>query len=304
MANFSVNILGCGSAKPTLRHNPSCTVLNIRECLYMIDCGEGVQQMMIRMKLKFNRLRHIFLTHLHGDHVLGLTGLLSTLSLQQTGGHMRIYTFKEGINWIKSQVAFFGRGLTYELEFVEIDSKHPVLAYENNYLRVRTIPLNHSVPCVGYVVEEKPNLRHINKEMCDFHAVPVSRMQNLKLGEDFTKPDGTVLPNAMLTKPPTPSVSYAHIGDTSYMPGIASDIGPVDLLYHESTYTAEHLKEAAARGHSTAAQAAAVARDCGAKRLLLGHFSSRYKNDTLFLNEAQSIFPSTILANEGLTLSL
>lgn len=304
MANFSVNVLGCGSAKPTLRHNPSCTVLNIRECLYMIDCGEGVQRQMMRMRLKFNRLRHIFLTHLHGDHVLGLTGLLSTLSLQQMQGYIRIYTFKEGIKWINSQMTFFGRGLSYDLEFVEIDPVHPMLAYENKYLTVRTLPLQHSVPCVGYVVEEKPNLRHINREMCDFHSVPLVKMQALQRGEDFVKPDGTVLPNAMLTKPPTPSVSYAHIGDTSYMPDIASRIGPVDLLYHEATYTAEHMKDARERGHSTAAQAAMVARDCGAKQLLLGHFSSRYKDERPFLDEAKPIFEKSVLANEGLSISL
>lgn len=304
MSNFSVNILGCGSAKPSLRHNPSCTVLNIRDTLYMIDCGEGAQQMMMRMHLKFKRLRHIFLTHLHGDHVLGLIGLLSTLSLQKSQGHIRVYTFREGIEWLKSQINFFGRGLTYELEMVEIDSKRPMTVFEDDKLLIRTIPLRHSVPCVGYVFEEKAKLRHIDSLMCAFHQVPVSKMQALQRGEDFVKPDGTVLPNAMLTREPTPSVSYAHIGDTAYMPDIAEAIGPVDMLYHESTYTDAYINDARERGHSTASQAADMAVRAGAKRLLLGHFSSRYKDETPILQEAKARFPNSILANERLCIEL
>lgn len=303
MAEFTVNVLGCGSAKPNLRHQPSCTVLNIREQLFMIDCGEGAQLQFQRMRLKFNRLNHIFLTHLHGDHVFGLPGLLGTLSLQQRQGTVTIHTFREGIEILRRMMDFFNQELSYELVFHEIKCEEAVV-YEDRSLRIRTIPLNHRVPCVGYVVEEKEKPRHINGEMVKFHQVPVSQMNNLKAGRDFTKPDGTVIPNRMLTTAPTPSRSYAHIGDTAYMPEIASKIGPVDLLYHESTYLKIDEKDAGKRGHSTAAQAAMMARDCGARQLLLGHYSSRYRNDNLFVEEAKPIFDNCLLADEGLSLTL
>ena len=304
MAKFEVNILGCGSAKPTLRHVPSCTVLNIRDSLYMIDCGEGTQIQMQYAQLKFQRLNNIFLTHLHGDHVLGLPGLLSTLSLQGKEGYITVYTFANGIEWLKSQVEFFGGDLSYELRFVEVNPFKPQPVYEDKHMRVRTLPLAHRVPCVGYIFEEKPNPRHIDKAMCDYHGVPVCMMQHLQAGEDFVKPDGTVIPNEMLTKPPSPSFSYAHIGDTAYKPSLAESIGPVDLLYHETTYTKELGAEAKKRGHSTAEQAALMARACGAKRLLTGHYSSRYKDDNLFLDEASAIFPNTILGQEKLRIEL
>lgn len=302
MNGIEVNILGCGSAKPTLRHNPSCTVLNVRESLFMIDCGEGTQQQMQRMRLKYHRLNNIFLTHLHGDHILGLPGLLSTLSLHKREGYITVYTFAEGIKWLKAQMDFLGASLSFDLRYKEIDPRTPAVVYEDKAMTVRTVPLNHRVPCVGYIFEEKPGERHINKEMCDFHGVPLCRMKDLKAGDDFIKPDGNVIPNSWLTKPPTPPSSYAHIGDTAYMPEIAPLIGPVSLLYHETTYTSEHTRDAAERRHSTAEQAARMALACGAKQLVTGHYSSRYKDDQVFLDEARPIFPNTILGNEGLKL--
>jgi len=304
MNGIEVNVLGCGSAKPTPRHNPSCTVLNVRESLYMIDCGEGSQQMMMRMGLKSGRLNNIFITHLHGDHVLGLPGLLSTLALQGKEGYVTVHTFARGIEWIRSEMRFLGGELSFELRFHEVDPKAPAVVYEDKGMTVRTVPLKHRVPCVGYVFEEKPKPRHIDKAMCDFHCVPVCRLKDLQAGEDYVKPDGTVLPNAMLTRDASPSLSYAHIGDTSFIPELAPLIGPVDLLYHETTYTKEHLGDAVARGHSTAGQAAQMAVMCGARRLLTGHYSSRYKDEKVFLDEAVAIFPDTVLGREGLRLRL
>lgn len=270
----------------------------------MIDCGEGTQIQMQHAGLKFQRLNNIFLTHLHGDHVLGLPGLLSTLSLQGREGYITVYAFASGIEWLKNQMEFFGGDLSYELRFVEVDPYKPAMVYEDKHMSVRTLPLAHRVPCVGYIFEEKPKPRHIDKSMCDYHQVPVNMMHRLQAGEDYVKPDGTVIPNVMLTKPPTPSVSYAHIGDTAYKPSLADSIGPVDLLYHETTYTEEHLADARKRGHSTAGQAAMMARAAGARRLLTGHYSSRYKDDKVFLNEARAIFPNTILGYEGLRIKL
>lgn len=303
MSTFSIQTLGCGSAKPSLRHNPSCTILNIRENLFMIDCGEGSQLEMQRQHLKFSRLRHIFLTHLHGDHCFGLPGLICSLSLLNKGGHITIHTFKEGIDMFKHILNFFNRDSAVEVEFHEIKVVEAIV-YEDKAITVRSIPLAHRVPCVGFIFEEKPKLRHIKRDMVDFHKVPISQMMSIKEGKPFIKPDGTIIPSEMLTSPATPSLSYAHIGDTTYLPDIATKIGNVDLLYHETTYLEEHATDAENRGHSTARQAAMIARDCGAKRLLTGHYSSRYKNEHRFLEEASEIFPNTTLNKEGLIISL
>lgn len=301
--DFTHHTLGCGSAKPSGRHNPSCTVLDIRGTLYMIDCGEGTQQMFQRQKLKFNRLRHIFLTHLHGDHWLGLPGLLCTLNLTQCEGKITLHTFREGIELISRMMAMLCPEPKYDLEYAEIKVQEEVI-YDNNHLSIRTLPLQHRVPTVGYLIEEKPRLRHIRRDMTDFHAVPYSAMESLREGKDFVKPDGTVIPNRMLTSAPTPSVSYAHISDTAYTPALAQKIGSVDLLLHESTYLEKDKADARMRGHSTAREAACTAYEAGAKRLLLTHFSSRYKDDSLFEAEARDVFKDSVAAKEGMKISL
>lgn len=303
MAEFSIHTLGCGSAKPTLRHQPSCTVVDHRDTLYMIDCGEGAQRDFQAHRLKFSRLRHIFLTHLHGDHVLGLPGLLSTLALGSQGGRITVHTFAEGIEILKEILSFFARDLSFDLEFNEIKPEEAVIL-ETPSLTVRTVRLEHRVPCVGYVLEEKPKPRHIVRDMVDFHGVPYSMMNRIKLGEDFVKPDGTVVPNERLTTDADKSLSYAHMSDTIYMPGLHEKIGPVDLLFHETTYLDCNEAEAKARFHSTARQAAKVARDAGVGTLLTGHYSSRYKDDEGFRREAEAIFPRVILNREGLVTDL
>lgn len=303
MTTFSVHTLGCGSAKPSLRHQPSCTVVEHRGSLYMIDCGEGAQHAFMKQRLSFSKLRHVFLTHLHGDHVLGLPGLVSTLALTGNGGELTIHTFEEGVRQLKIIIDYFCRDTPFDLKFNIIKPEEKVI-FETKALTVRTIPLNHRVPTVGFVFEEKPKLRHINPQMTEYHQVPISMMNRIKEGEDFIKPDGTLIPNHILTTPADPSYSYAHIGDTAYIPELAEKIKGVDLLFHETTYQNDREADAVARGHSTARQAAMVARDAGVKRLLTGHYSSRYKDDTPFLTEAQEVFPNVILNKEGLRVDL
>ena len=266
----------------------------------MIDCGEGAQYAFQRQRLKFSRLEHIFLTHLHGDHVLGLPGLISSLGLGGAGGRMVIHTFKEGEIILRQMLRFFANDLPFHLEFDIIKPEEKVIL-ETSSLTVRTIPLKHRIPTVGYVFEEKPKPRHIDRPMVDFHQVPVHLLNAIRMGDDFVRPDGTVIPNARLTKPATPSLSYAHISDTAYKPELAEKIHGVDLLFHETTYLDAHAHEAAPRGHSTAKQAAMVARDAEVGALLTGHYSSRYKTDDGFLSEARTIFPRVILNREGLT---
>ncbi|MDE7441435.1 MAG: ribonuclease Z [Muribaculaceae bacterium] len=303
MSTFKIHTLGCGSAKPTLRHQPSCTVVEHRDNLFMVDCGEGAQLAFQRQRLRFSRLRHVFLTHLHGDHVLGLPGLVSTLGLGGAGGILTVHTFAEGKKILQKIFNFFGGDLPFEVEFNVIEPTEGIIL-DTPSLTVRTVPLKHRVPTVGYIFEEKEKLRHIKRDMIDFHQVPTYLIRRIKAGEDFIKPDGTVVPHELLTSPATPPLSYAHISDTAYMPELAEKIGPVDLLFHETTYTEAHKAEAAPRGHSTAKQAAMVARDAEAKALLTGHYSSRYHDDTLFLKEAREIFPNVILNKEGLITNL
>lgn len=303
MEKFDVHVLGCGSAKPSLAHNPSSFVVDFRDNLFMIDCGEGAQKEFQRQRLKFSRLRHIFLTHLHGDHVFGLPGLIGTMALSGLEGDITIHTFEDGKKILTEIFSYFNRGLPIEVRFDVIRPEEAVIL-DTGQLRVRTIPLQHKIPAVGYVFEEKPRLRHIDRAMCDYHGVPLWAFSAIKAGEDFTRPDGTVVANAILTKDPEAPRSYAHISDTAYMPSLAEKIRGVDLLFHESTYLADNLALASERGHSTAAQAALTAAEAGAGCLMLGHYSSRYKDDRLFLEEARSIFPSTILASEGLTVAV
>ena len=304
--NFTLHTLGCGSAKPTPAHQPSSSVVDHRGRLFMIDCGEGAQRTFQFHRLKTSRLGHIFLTHLHGDHVFGLPGLIGTMGLQQEGGSVTIHTFEEGKKILTAILDYFSRDLPFEVKFNILDPKEEQTAYEDHALKIRTIPLNHRIDAVGYVFEEKEGLRHINREMTDFHGVPVSMLNKIRTGEDFVKPDGTVVENIFLTTPPTPARKYAHISDTAYMPDLAEKIGPVDLLLHETTYLESHAADAARRGHSTARQAATVARDAGAGALLTTHYSSRYyKDESAFVKEAAEIFHGPVfLNNERLVLEI
>lgn len=303
MSEFSIHTLGCGSAKPSLRHQPSSTIVKHRNTLYMVDCGEGAQQSLMRQHLPFSKLRHIFLTHLHGDHVFGLPGLIGTLALQGNEGEITIHTFEEGKKQLTSIFDYFCRDTPFEINFNVIKPEKAIIL-ETKALTVRTVPLKHRVPCVGFIFEEKPKDRHIIPEMTKFHDVPVAMMKRIKAGEDFIKPDGTVVRNEWLTSDPTPSYSYAHIGDTKFMPELAGEIGPVNLLYHETTYLEEHKTEAVKRCHSTAKEAATVAKDAGAGTLLTGHYSSRYKDESRFKSEAEEIFPNVILNNEGMVVTI
>lgn len=269
----------------------------------MIDCGEGAQKELQRQHLKLPRLNHIFLTHLHGDHVFGLPGLIGTMALSGLEGDITIHTFEDGKKILTEIFDYFNRGLPIDVKFNVIRPEEAVV-FENASLRVRTIPLKHKIPAVGYVFEEKPRLRHINRDMCDFHGVPVWDFNRIKAGGDFTKEDGTVIPNAILTKSPTPPRSYAHISDTSYIPELADKIRGVNLLFHETTYLTQDADKARERGHSTAAQAAQVALRAGAGRLLTGHYSSRYKDDRLFMEEAKQVFPNVILGKEGMRIDI
>lgn len=302
MEKFEINILGCGSAVPTPYHNPASQVINFRDHLYMIDCGEGTQSMMRRMGLKFSRLRNIFISHMHGDHCLGLPGLLSTMGLLEVGGHVNVYVPRQGLGIMEQIVGFFCRDEEPKIQIIPIDGASTLL--DTPSLTVEAIPLYHRIEAYGFIFREKPRARHINGEMIRYLGVPVRDIPAIKEGADWTATDGTIYPNSRLTTPPEPARSYAYCSDTLYNPAVAEAVGPVDLLYHEATYTSDLAERAVARGHSTAAQAAAIAREAGAKALLIGHYSKRYRDTEPLRAEAAEIFPDVTAAAEGMTIKL
>lgn len=301
MESFQVNILGCGSAKPTLRHYPTSQVVDFRGNLFMIDCGEGTQMQFMRMRLKPNRLRHIFISHLHGDHCYGLPGLLSTLGLEGMQGHVSVHLPEEGMRLLKPLVDYSSHDL--QVEFCPYEYGNNII-YEDKAMTVNTVPLKHRLPCVGFVFREKEKLRHINRQMVDFHHVPVAMLARIKAGDNYVKPDGTVVPNAALTTAADPSRVYAYISDTLPLKAVINEVKGADLLYHEATFLSDMLKRARETCHTTAKDAARIAAEAGVKKLVIGHFSSRYLNESPLLEEAKSVFPETVLAREGLILDV
>ena len=303
MTRLELNILGCGSATMTPRHQPSCQVLNVRDNLTMIDCGEGAQLAVRRMKLKLMRLNHIFISHLHGDHWFGLPGLVSTMALLNRTNSLTIHTFKDGAELFSTWLDYFCRERPFEVRFNIIDT-HKRLIWEDDAMTVTTFPLAHRVPAVGFLFREKPKLRHIIGDEVKRLGVPHYAMNSLRQGEDWVSPDGIVIPNEQLTTAADAAISYAYCSDTKFSKRVIKSVEGVDWLYHEATYDDSLRVKAHKRYHSTALEAATVAREAGVGQLILGHFSKRYLDDTPLLQEAQSVFPSTRLANEGLVIDL
>lgn len=305
MPYFNVTILGCGSATPTLRHNPSSQAVNYRGRLMLIDCGEGTQLQLRRYGLSFAKITDIFISHLHGDHFLGLPGLLSTMALHEVQGTVTVHTFAEGADILRRMMDIFCRERSYKLEFDIIDPKNPSTVYEDNNIEVMAFPLYHRVPCVGYIFREKPKRKHIDGEMVRFYGVPHYLMNAIRDGEDFVKPDGTVVPNERLTSPADPSVSYAYCSDTAFDMRVAEAVKGVDVIYHESTYGDDRAHNAAPRGHSTAREAGKIAEAAGVKTLVIGHYSKTIADESILAAQAAEEFDGTVIAaNEGLTIDL
>lgn len=298
MNKFELNILGCGSALPTMQHVPTSQVLNVREKLFMIDCGEGTQLQFRRARLRFNRLNQIFISHLHGDHCFGLIGLISTLGLLGRTGDLTIHAVADLERILRPQLDFYCRDLSFQVIIKAFDHTKNTVIYQDRSLTVSTIPLDHRMPCAGFLFEEAENDLHLDGEAIKFYNVPIKELARIKQGADYLTEAGQVILNNRLTKPANPSRKYAFCSDTAYKESIIPIIKDVDLLYHESTFLEEDKARAKETRHSTAGQAAEIALKGNVKKLMLGHYSSRYSNDTLFLEEAVKIFPNTILANE------
>lgn len=304
MTPFRVSILGCGSALPTLRHCASSQVVELRDKKFMVDCGEGTQMQLRRARIGFNSIRAVFISHIHGDHCFGLIGMISTFGLQGRTAPLQIYAPKELGEVLDTQLRLFCAHLDYEVTFHAVDPSAQNVVYEDNSLQVETIPLQHRMPCCGYIFREKPTLPHIRRDMIDYLKIPVSQISNIKSGADWVREDGTIVPNKRLVSPADRPRAYAYCSDTRYVPTLHERMEGIDTLYHESTYGDDDAQLAEKYCHSTARQAALVARAAGVRRLLLGHYSSRYDDESILLRQAMEVFPESYLTNEKDTFDI
>lgn len=304
MEKFEVNILGCGSALPTGRRFTSSQVINLRDKLYMVDCGEGAQIQLRNMHLKFNRLNHIFISHLHGDHCFGLPGLISTLGMLGRTGELVIHAQPDAQKIFQPLLDYFCKDLVYSVRFDPVDPFRHALIYEDRTVRVYSIPLKHRVPTCGFLFEELPKARHLIKDMIDFYQIPIKELPLIKEGADYTTPEGGIISNSRLTRAAEPPKKYAYCSDTGYSEKIIPFIENIDLLYHEATFCEQDIARAKETFHSSARQAATIAKLANVKQLMLGHFSARYNDVGVLLDEAKAVFPNTIIAAENLTVQV
>jgi len=298
---FEVTILGSSSATPIFNRNPTSQALNVNDRLYLIDCGEGTQQQMLRFDIKASRIDHIFISHLHGDHYLGLVGLLSSLHLNGRIKPLKIYCPPQLKEIVDLQLRYSETTLQYPLDYVFTNADKAEMLLDNQDITVESIPLNHRISCTGFLFKEKKRLRKLIKEKIEGLEIPIAYYSALKKGADFIMPNGEVLKNDTLTIDSSDPKAYAYCSDTLYDEMYFKQISDVTLLYHEATFLNNMLDRAIETHHTTALQAANVALITHARKLLIGHFSARYKTLNELLDEARSIFPETELAIEGRT---
>ena len=299
--NFTLNVLGTASALPTTERYPSAQVLDVRGRLFMIDCGEGAQMQMRRAGISFLKIEHICLSHIHGDHIFGLFGLLSTMAMLGRTAPLNIYapgSFRPILQFLLEN---FGEGFLYEVNFVELTMKEPQLIYENKRTELLAFPLNHRVDTYGFIIREKMPQHNVHKEAIAKYGLSIAEIGALKRGEDVIREEGDetfVITNSEAAYIPYTPRSYAYCSDTAPFPELAEWVRGVTLLYHEATFPAEMSEMAAKTYHSTTLQAAETALKAGAGRLLVGHYSSRFPSVDFFLDELRSIFPDTELARD------
>jgi ribonuclease Z len=299
MLPFSVTILGSSSALPTLKRFPTSQVVNLNEKLYLIDCGEGTQIQLRKFGLKAGKINHIFISHLHGDHIFGLPGLISTMALGGKKGELHIYAHSELKLMMDPLLKFISEMDDFRIIYHPLSFRGHAILFEDSKLTVESFPLKHRVPCCGFVFREKQHELHLRGDQIEYLKIPIRERVAIKGGADYHREDGTVIPNSELTFPSDPVRSYAFCTDTVPLKQIIPVITNVDLLYHEATF-GDDLKDLALKTyHSTTKQAAEIALEAGVKKLIIGHFSSRYKSEKPLVDEARSIFPNTFAANDG-----
>jgi len=298
MQKATITILGCGSAMPTRKNFPSSQLLEIRDKQYLIDCGEGTQIRMGQMGVKTNRLGHIFISHLHGDHCFGLMGLISTFGMLNRTAELHIHAQPDLEKIMQPQLHYFCADLPFKVIFHNINPRKHELIFEDRSIQVFSIPLKHRVPCCGFLFEEKPRDRHIIREMIDFYKIPTWRIPKIKQGEDFETEEGEIIPNSQLTKAGNPPKRFAYCSDTAYSEKIIPIIKDVDCLYHEATFMEDEQIRSRQTEHSTARQAGTIASKANVKKLIIGHYSARYMNQNELLNEAKAVFENSVLGED------
>ena len=301
---IKVTVLGRASAKPTVTSHPSAQIVNVNEQYYLVDAGEGTQQQMFRRGINPLKLRAVFISHLHGDHVFGLFPMLSTMGLCGRQTPLKVFAPRPFGEMLDFHLKYFDENLPYQVEWVEVDTTKHSCIFENKSVEVWSVPLRHKIPCAGFHFKERSPELNVHKFKIEKYSLSIAQIVAAKRGEDITLEDGTVIENSELTYLPFTPKSYAYLSDTSRSAVAARRIKGVDLLYHEATYTKEFARDAKERGHSTAADAAQIAQAAEAERLIIGHFSSRYKSAEVLLDEAKAVFENTQLAEEGETYTL
>ncbi|MEW5844792.1 MAG: ribonuclease Z [Bacteroidota bacterium] len=296
---FSVTILGSSSALPTSKRFPSAHVLNVHERLFLIDCGEGTQIQLRKFKLPMSRINHIFLTHTHGDHVLGIFGLISTYNLLGRKTDLHVYGLADFEEILFKNIEYFTDQMAFKVIYHVVDPFKVEHIYTDKHVVVSTLPLRHRVPAVGYLFREAPKPLNIRKELIARYNLSLSEIVEIKNGSDYITPKGEVIPNSEFTYIASLPRSYAYCSDTLYSERLVGLLKNIDLLYHEATFLHTDLGLARLTGHSTAQQAATVALKANVGKLIIGHFSSRYTDEGAFLKEAQAIFPRTEIVNDG-----
>ncbi|MBZ9630087.1 ribonuclease Z [Salegentibacter sp. LM13S] len=295
---MKLNILGCYAATPRSFTNPTSQVLEMKNELFLIDCGEGTQVQLRRNKIKFSRIKHIFISHLHGDHSYGLVGLISTFRLLNRETELHVYGPKGIKEIITLQLKLSNSWTNYPLYFHELNSKEPKLIYEDEKISVETIPLIHRVYTNGFLFKEKTGDRKLLINKAVEYNIDVSLYKSLKKGKDVTSEDGELIPNHLVTADPAPTQSYAYCSDTAFNQKMIPQISGATVLYHESTFLEDKADLAFPTKHSTAKEAAQIAKQAGVQKLILGHYSTRYANINLFREEAATIFPEVELADD------
>lgn len=299
--NFSITILGNNSAIPANGRHPTSQVVTLNDQLFLVDCGEGTQMQMNRYKIKRNKINHIFISHLHGDHYFGLIGLLNSIGLQNRTNPLHIFAPTPLEEIIRIQLECANTHLPFGLHFHALHSGQNGIILKEKGIEISTFPTTHRIDCFGFVFKEKHEERRILPKEVEKYEIPYSFYKNLKLGEDYIDVTGTHIPNEKLTAPPGKEYIYAFCADTKYEESIIPYIKGADMIYHEATYLEDNREKAEARFHSTAIQAAQIAKEAEVKKLLVGHFSSRYYDLEPFAQEAQTIFSNALVSQEGTT---
>lgn len=299
--SIAVTILGNTSAKPTSTGHPSAQVVNVNEQLFLVDAGEGVQRQMMRYGLSPLKLRAVFISHLHGDHLFGLFPLLSTMGLYGRRTPLRIYAPRPFGEMLEAFLRLCESNLPYTPEWIEVDTTKHQIIFENDTTEIWSLPLRHRVPTAGYLFRQKEPPLNVSKYAIERYGLSITQIVAAKRGEDVTLDSGEVLANSAITYRPYGTLSYAYCSDTNYSARVAKMAEGVDMLYHEATYAAAEKKLAKERGHASTIDAAKVAKMANAGRLLIGHFSSRYKDLQILLDECRELFPATDIAEEGKT---